>query len=348
MRILFGRFRWVCFGMLLWLTSCVSTGKISIQVSVPPLRAIPTEIQSIALMNRSMNTTYSNHDQDSLESHFVEKKLELNVLILDSLAADTTLKVLGNTLYESGRFDVVIPLLRNIPNNNTSYKTNAPPLNLAQVNQICKEFQVDALIVLENFYENVTTSYENVYDPTLEYGKVDIYSIFVQIAYHSKWKLYQPGEKLKAASFEVKDTIFWERTGPTLQKTYEKLPTIKEALLSGAVENAHNLAAYISPGWQQQQRRYFITQNKEADKAIEWINKDKWAEAKETWMKFSTATGSTFRSRIEFNLALASEMNGELKEALKWAEKSIATKYTKTAEEYINLLNNRITAIELK
>jgi len=334
--------------MLVLLTSCVSMGKISIQVSVPAQRAIPGDIQSVVLMNRCMNTTYSNPDQDSLEQYFVSKKLKLNDLMLDSLAADTTLKTVGNALYESGRFDVVIPLLRNIPNNNTSYLTKSPPLTLPQVSQICKEFETDALLVLENFYENVKTSHGLAYDPTLEYGRAEINSIFIQIAYYSKWRLYQPGEKLKSASFEIKDTIFWERTGPTLQKTYEKMPTIKEALLSGAVENGLNLTSYISPGWQQQRRSYYITKNKEADKAIELLNNNKWEEARDIWMKFSNSSSAGLRSQIEYNLALASEMNGDLKEAIKWAEKSNSTKYNKVAEDYIILLNKRLTILDIK
>lgn len=348
MRLLNLNFRWICYGMLVFLSSCVSMGKISIQVSVPAQRAIPADIQSIVIMNRSMNSTYSNLDQDSLEQLFVTKKLELDDLLLDSLAADTTLKTVGNALYESGRFDVVIPLLRNIPNNNTSYLTKSPFLSLAQVNHICKEFNVDALLLLENFYENVKTSHGIVYDPTLEYGRAEINSIDIQIAYYSKWNLYQPGEKLKAASFEIKDTIFWERTGPSLQKTYEKMPTIKEALLFGAVENGLNLTAYISPGWQQQRRSYYITKNKEADKAIEFLNNNNWEEARETWMKFSNASSVGLRSQIEFNLALASEMNGDLKEAINWVEKSKKSKYSKVTEDYLNLLNKRLSMVDSK
>lgn len=343
MSILFGRFRWISFGMLIWLTSCVSMGKISIQVSVPPQRALPAEIQSIVLMNRSMNSAFSNLNQDSLENNFVEKKLKIDEIMLDSLAADSTLKVVGNALYESGRFDVVIPLLRNIPNNNVSYQTSSPTLTMPQVNQICKEFKVDALLALENFHEKVNTSYGTVYDPTMEYGRVEIYSIFVQLAYYSKWKLYYPGATLKAASFEVKDTIFWEGRGPTLQKAYEELPTIKDALINGAIENGLNLSAFIAPGWQPQKRSYFITGNKEADMAIEWMNKEQWEEAKERWKKFANSSSPGFRSQIEYNLALASEMNGNLKEAIQWAEKSFKTKYSKVAEEYIKLLNNRLT-----
>lgn len=336
MELFYRRYNWLSYGLLILLTSCVSMGRISVQVSVPPQRALSDDIQSIALMNRSMNDTFANLNQDSLENLFIRKKLKLDNLMLDSLASDTTLKALGNALFESGRFDVVIPLKRNLPNSNLSVLDASPSLTLPQVKQICTEFNVDALLVMDNFYENVNTSFR-VYS----YDLGQEYNAFVQVGYHSNWKLYQPKEKLMIAKFEIKDTIFWQESGMTLQETYEKLPTIKEALIDGAIENGKSLANYISPGWKQEVRSYFITNNESADKAISFLKKNDWLQAEKVWMKFSTSGTASFRSQIEYNLALASEMNGNPKEAISWAKKSVQSKYSKIAEDYVRLLTSR-------
>ena len=145
--------------LLVILSSCVSTGRISIQVSVPAKRSLPNEIQSIVLMNRSMTPEFSDLNQDSLENLFIRKKLKLDKVFLDSIAADTTLQALGNAMYESGRFDLVIPLRRNLPNINLSNKGQLPSLTLPQVKQICNEFKTDALLILESFSEKVNTSF---------------------------------------------------------------------------------------------------------------------------------------------------------------------------------------------
>ena len=42
---------------------------------------------------------------------------------------------------------------------------------------------------------------------------------------------------------------------------------------------------------------------------------------------------------MEFNLALAAEMNGDLDLAIEWGLKSFKTKYTKAAEVYIKTLD---------
>ncbi len=343
MRLYFYRSVLVTFGLFVLLSSCASMGRISIQVSVPAKRAVPNDIQSVVLMNRSMTPAFSDLNQDSLETLFIEKKLSLDHIFLDSVAADTTLKAIANVMYESGRFDVVIPLRRNLPNNSSSYNNQLPSLTLAQVKQICEEFKVDALLTLENFYEQVNTSFQvetgNIYTNGVSYKE---YIADVQVAYHSNWKLYQPLEKLMVAKFEVKDTIFWERNGPSLQETYELLPTIKEALISGAIENGENLASYISPSWKTEDRFYYITNNKDADKAVTLLKKNDWKGAREIWMKYSTSNSAGFRSKIEYNLALASEMNGAYKEAAEWANKSIRTRYSKMAEDYFKRLNTHL------
>jgi hypothetical protein len=341
MRLFFERSIWIFFGLIVLLGSCVSTGKISVQVSVPAKRSIPTDIQSVVLMNRSMNSGFSDYDQDSLEVLFINKKLHLDNIFLDSLASDTTVKSMANAMYESGRFDVVIPIRRNLPNNNSSYLDSSSSLTLKQVKQICSEFNVDALLTLENFHERVKTSYETRYVNGYN-GSLKEFDAYVQVAFHSNWKLYQPQEKLLVAKFEVNDTIFWTENGLSLQETYEKLPTLKNALLDGAIENAKNFAAYITPGWQSEDRRYFMTNNPEIDKAIAFLQKNDWKEAEKIWMKYETVSSPALRSKIEFNLALASEMNGNLNEAIEWAQKSFQTKYSIATEDYLRLLKRHL------
>jgi hypothetical protein len=243
-------------------------------------------------------------------------------------------------MYESGRFDVVVPVRRNIPNSNVSGQDSSPSLTLSQVKQICNEFKVDALLALENFSEKIKTSYNTGYTNGANGFSLKEFDAYVQVAFHSNWKLYQPKEKLLIAKFEVNDTIFWSRNGFTLQETYEQLPTLKEALINGAIENARNLAAYIAPSWQSEERRYFLTKNPEIDKAVSYFQKNNWKEAENIWMKYKNISSASIRSKVEFNLALAAEMNGNLSEAIEWVKKSYKSKYSKAAEDYLRILQS--------
>ncbi|MCE1199276.1 MAG: DUF6340 family protein [Marinilabiliales bacterium] len=341
MKFIFERLLFITLGLTSILTSCVSVGKISIQVAVPPPKVLPEDIQSLTIMNRSMTADFSNLSKDSLENLFVEKRLMLDATMKDSLAADTTVQVIGNALYESGRFDVMIPLKRNLLNFSNARNEALPSLKLPEVKQVCSEFKTDALLTLERFSEKVATSYHIDVLPIPDMNFNKEYAIFIQVVFHSDWKLYQPGEKLKVATFTVQDTIYYNSNGFSLQDTYEKMPTIKEALLGGAVENARIMASFISPGWETQIRNYFLTGNTEADKAVALLQDNKWSDAANLWNKFIHDKSPGFRSKIEFNLALAAEMNGDLDGAIVLAKKSFASKYSTYAENYVKMLQSR-------
>ena len=82
------------------------------------IRSYYVDIQSLTLMNRSITPEFSNFDEDSLQRYFYRKQFDVTTYVLDSMAPDTCLKAIGDLLYESGRFDIVVPVERNIPSYN--------------------------------------------------------------------------------------------------------------------------------------------------------------------------------------------------------------------------------------
>jgi hypothetical protein len=63
------------------------------------------------------------------------------------------------------------------------------------------------------------------------------------------------------------------------------------------------------------------------------------------WSKYTTVKSKVTRSKIEFNLALASEMTGNIDLAVEWALKSFKTRYTKAVEVYLKTLDNKRKAL---
>lgn len=98
----------VCFG------SQAQLKKFMIEVPNPPKFKISDSIQSFTIMNRSMNSEFVSYNEKALQLDFYRKNFITNTILLDSTAADTTIKVLGDLLFESLRYDVVIPTDRNI------------------------------------------------------------------------------------------------------------------------------------------------------------------------------------------------------------------------------------------
>ena len=134
--------------------------KFTVEVPYPSKVEISDSIQSFLIMNRSMTPDFTNFNEDSLQISFYKENFNVNAVLLDSTAADTTIKALGDLLYQSGRFDIVIPVERNIYRL-LPYAETPEPLTWNYVEALCNQFNTDALIVLENQAMRTITNYKS-------------------------------------------------------------------------------------------------------------------------------------------------------------------------------------------
>jgi hypothetical protein len=325
------------FFIFFTLFSCSTLNKIGIEVAVQPEYPISEDIQSLALLNRSMTSQFTNIKVDSLEKILINNKMLLDAVFQDSIAADTTIQVAARALFDSGRFDVVVPKERNIVRTDTNVIVN--PINITFINEICRNFKVDAVLILEMFAERLDTKYylNTLYEP-------NEYSAATDIAYFSEWRLYRPDNRKQVIRFQVGDSIFWKATGLSVEDVYQQMPRTKEAIIGGGIASGLKMSGYISPNWVNQTRYYYATGKDEIDAAIPLIKNNKWEEAAPIWTKYEPAYSGTIKSKIQFNLALAAEMNGDIDLAIEWGLKSFKTRYTKTIEVYLKTLEKIRTA----
>lgn len=329
------------FLLLIGACSCNTMQKISIQLATPPLHPVSQEVQSIAILNRSITGKFTNLDRDSLEKILVKSELDLDTVMLDSVAADTTIQVAAKALFESGRFDVVVPKQRNLKRSDKGGLL--APLDKNFIEGIRKDFKVDAVLVLENFSEKVITNLESrSFLAGFESASfVNQYKGTINVAYNLEWRLYQPDFNPPISRYNTKDTVFWDSFDYSLRNMYDKLPSLKEALIGGGIASGVDMADNISPKWNDATRRYYKTGNKEADAAIPLIKSNQWEKAAEIWRKFSDASSKTLRGKVQFNLALAAEMTGNIDLAVEWAKKSYETHYSPQTVSYLKQLNER-------
>jgi len=320
--------------------ACSSLKNIGIEVAVQPEYPIDDDIQSLALLNRSMTNRFTNHKNDSLEKILIKNKMLLDSVFQDSIATDTIIQVAAQALFESSRFDVVVPKERNIVR--TDSEEILKPLNISFVNDICTDFKVDGVLVLESFAERLNTKYglKNLGQGAFEYNAS------TDITYFSEWRLYRPHDLKPVIRFQVGDSIFWREVNYSLEDVYKQMPLTKEALIGGGIAAGLKMSGYISPKWINQMRYYYLTGNKEIDAAVPLIQNNKWEEAADIWQKYALNPSKSIKSKVEFNLALAAEMNGDLDQAIEWGLKSFKTKYTKAVEVYVKTLDNKKKAQE--
>jgi hypothetical protein len=317
-------------------TSCISYySALTIEIPGPPAKEeLPQDIQSITLMNRSMNNQFRNHNEDTLQLYFYDKGYQLSVIVLDSLAADTTIRALGELLFESDRYDVVIPIERNIERN-ISYNLVPDTLNPAFVSEQCQKYNTDALMVLEKFStkvmtDNIAEKYSDKYSTSYSfYASLDL-------KYDAFFRIYKPGRK--ALEFQFSDTIYWESMDDVQVRMFSKIPSIKQALINAGIKVALDFDNKISPSWISEKRGYFLFDRKN-DLGQQLLNENSIEEAKAFWMEKTQSTNKKTKSRAEHNLALASELEGNIDQAIEWGLKSFNTYYHYQTEVYLKKLN---------
>ncbi|MDA3928121.1 MAG: DUF6340 family protein, partial [Prolixibacteraceae bacterium] len=322
--------------VLLFITIQLTAQLKKFQVEVPqaPKFKITDSIQSFTLLNRSLTPEFKNYNEDSLQVAFFRKNFDANLILLDSITSDTTLRVLGELLYDSDRFDIVIPVERNIPRN-LSYIKTPSPLDWNYVEEMCDLYKTDALIVLENIATRVVTNYDlnkeyNAYSSyKTHYASIDFY-------YRAHWRIYYPKSKNIIVDFIMnQDTVFWDNFEYDLIELFKGLPSVKQASTETGIKIALEFSDIISPTWLQETRYYYVTKKAAIDKSIKLASEGNWEEALVNWNQYTNYGNSATRSKIMLNVALAYEMTGDLPNSIEWAQISSQKYYREVTNHYL-------------
>ena len=324
--------------LILLLASCTSSYKsIYIETSQPSTDMLSNDISSLTLMNHGISKEFKRYDTDSLQNYFYSKDFNIEAVVLDSIAADTTMKVLGELLFESGRYDIVIPEDRYI-NRDLAFYRIPGELEWDEVEQICSEYNTDALLVIERYYNKLTTTY-TTFPAMLGYESYGAASI--DSKYNAVVKIYDPAKKEIAKQIVVDDTIYWYDSDVSTQNIFNKLPSIKECLIQTGIQVALEIDSKLSPQWVRENRSYYILDKKNSSQIANYISDDNWQAAYDYWLPYSSSQKTAEKSKAEFNLALASEMLGDINLAIEWANKAYFTQYRKQTENYLYKLKER-------
>lgn len=312
---------------------------LTIENALPAKDELPADIQSITLMNRSMNDQFENYNEDSLQVYFYRKGYQLSKIVLDSIAADTTIRALADLLFESGRYDVVVPVDRNI-SRNFSYEFTPDTLSPDFVDKICKAYETDALMVLERFSTKVMADFTTEKYQDATFGFSNSYYATLDLKYDALFRIYKPGTKTLIKEVATSDTIYWESADYTQLRLFGQLPSIKQALISAGIKVALDVDGKLSPTWIPEKRGYFLFSSKD-DQGQKLMNENNYEEAGKYWATLAGSKNKKIRSKAEFNLALINELNGDIDAAIDWGLKSFYSFYRFQTETYLKKLKSR-------
>lgn len=331
----------VMFLVSICFSSCNMMSVLTIEIPQNPPTEIPDEIQSLLLVNRVPVNQFINNNPDSLQKTFYKNDFIYDTIIRDLQSADTTIKVLGELIFESKRFDYVIPENRFL--NTDSSLFAASQMEWSEVEALCSRFRTDAILSLDFFSTSVsaTLSKESEFIPYTENFE-SLFIARIKINYSALFKIYDPKVKTIVTSQLLNDTLVWEDADRQLKALFDRFTTIKKALIETGIAAALNLSSKITPEWTPARRKYFSRGNSDLKKTDLLIKSGDWDRAIEEWNRIAESSSSkALRSMAEFNLALANELAGDVKQAVYWGTKSYETMYRPVTYNYLNLLKKR-------
>ncbi len=331
--------------LLIFLGSCSSYKTVTIELPKKAKNELPAEIQSLLLINRTVDDSYTDVPSDTLQQQFFDKGFNTDTLIKDIQAADTMLIAMGDLLFESGRYDIVIPENRFIAHNSNAFFSEPMPWD--QVKSLCEEFNTDAILSVDMLSTRVICKYEkDTYYNPVDNGFYSASEAHMAVVYESLLKVYEPNEKLLLREF-MRDTIIWEDMAGSAQELFSHFTPVKQALTEAGIALALDFTEKISTSWIAEQRKLFSTGDNQLENAAKYIDSGDWTSAAAIWEKLAKeSTSKSVKSKALYNLAVAAEIQGDLEKAISLGLESYNTQFNQQTYDYLERLKYRKLELE--
>ncbi len=307
------------------------------QVLVPARIDLPNEIQSVGVINRSLP------EKGNTLGNILEGLISGESIMADREASDRCIAGVTEHLNQAPRFSAVAIHGANLKGTGT--KQFAPPLPWSEVDRFCKQYNVDALAVLESFDSDIFFDRrERRVKRKINDREVMVteYLADMNIRVNAGWRIYDNIQKRIIDENVYVDERHWDSQGDNPEEAFRRLPPKRRALNDAGHFSGQQYAIRISPNWLTVSRSYYKKGNDRMKLAREYAKRGNWDSAISTWKIEAQNADPEIAGRACYNMAVASERNGDLETALIWANKALTEYNNKKAAAYIAILKQRL------
>jgi hypothetical protein len=308
-------------GIIVVCYSCSSTNLMSLTVTEPATVSLPPNAKSAAVVNRSLAAD----DGRTVGG----RTFSLETKDLQAAGAGASLAGLTDALVRSNRFDTVKKLshldLR-------SYGAGVFPVFLSwdTVETICRENHVDVLFSLELFDPGSTVGLNIA-------NFVQVLNAKTQVK--TGWRIYDPNTRTILDQFFINRDLNCQ-AGNFLTVGSAQVGR-KEAVIIAGNRTGEDYATRVTPYFLRVSRYYYVRGNAKFSIAKRMAQAGDWDGAGNIWREATKSPSGKVAGRACYNMAIISEINGDLNGALQWARKAFEVYRTSYALNYANILQER-------
>ncbi len=332
------RFQWrfKLFGLLtigLTLQSCITQRKISFSTLTPAEITLSPEISEVCLINHGISEPeasngvfYGFAGQLYYDSTKYDTLISWAVMdgLTDGFATSQRLVISGEPL---------LWLRSSIEKETFAFISDTMmdsfcPSNIADASLI-----IDKMSIFDNF----------------DYFLMDNGLYYMQLTALAAigFQFYDLQNKQLVDQYISIDTLSYSTYGYSWEKTIATLPGRAELYQDIAYDIGKKYAWRLTPGLKKHQRFYYLTNDKDIQKGHEYANQGLWATAARYWIKLTDNKNKRKAYLSAFNMALASEMEGQLDIALYWIDRALEKYHTAEAVKYKTILEQRQKDLDL-
>ncbi len=191
------------------------------------------------------------------------------------------------------------------------------PISKESIRELCNRFDVTYLIVLEyyDFTGSFNSDLSNKLDSRLE------------ISNRLLWRIYLNDGKV-LDQCRNQDTLMW------YEDNYFQLPELTDDLRELFYFSGENYGGRISPHWVSISRPYYLFVKNGEDVSLE----------REQLLVRTESEHANRAFKACYNMAVLSESEDQIEEAIKWAKKASELKQNQELSFYLKELNKRLEA----
>lgn len=322
----------------LLLMGCSSMNNLTMSVIEPAPVFVPKQIKRVGILNRSESTANKTLDK-------IDKILSAEGLKLDDEGASQVIQGIKDEFEKNQTFENVI-LITSDKIENPGIGIFPNTLSWDTVNTLCKENDIDALVVLSFYDTDAVIKYnaETVQRVNALGLKIPMIEHTASVNTHIQagFRIYDNLNK------ELIDEIIHDEWATSVGrginpvKAAEAITGRKDAVLQISNNIGHSYALRTYPFKIRVTREYYVKGTNNFEIGKRRAQTGNWDGAAQLWEIETNNPKSKIAGRGCYNMAIINEINGNLNAAIEWASKSYIDHKDKNALRYLRVLENRV------
>ncbi len=324
--------------------SCSPVNRLTISVTEPAPAYFPVGIENVAIINRSTPTENTHSKIDA-----IDKVLSAEGKNLDKDGANEAMLGLETELGKNQQFKE-IKIVDSVKVNSPGMGIFPAAMSWSEVDQICNKNDVKALFVLSSYDTDSRVDYKAVPVEITNPLGLKIPGIEHQVTVTSVikagWRIYDQEARELRDEFLIHENIVTAGKGVNPVRAIEAVSSRKQAVLNVSNGMGQRYARRILPFRVRVSRYYYVRGTDQFQIAMRRAQTGNWNGAAELWEKELDNPKMKIAGRAHYNMAIISEINGDLETAIEWASLAYTDYNDKRALDYINILKRRLAKNE--